>query len=513
MADSVAQDFGNMNLDKEKEVDDKRPTPRAELEVTIQGLVARGNHLNNEVETYIAAVLEKQRFGKVYNPVEYRNLRNDMRNELAFLKKLAVSNMDEEKARHYIVSSNLLYYEALWAAAKRTSGIQSFRKYFFWNRHKAPAGKKTTKGVSLAKGGSQGVKNKTSALVDIVAEEGAEWVRVSTVSEKRILFDLAKLGWVNDSDSDEDDDMPAPPEDDDDDEDQIDVVRNARDLARAARANPVRGRPPKVRFVLTRISAGTTPAIDMIINKIRATGAIVQCGSEIPPALSIDAVLRRLLIDRSRALSETLNIDCTVLLALISDISHKPCPVLDWYPGEVRAQIEEEAQEHLLPTHLYPAIGAHAMVCTREAADQMNLIVQTLATDTEKLRADLLLRQGQCEKWEREKLVEEWAKLSDYVPPPNLALPITVVIPNIDTMIAGLPAVATTVASELGLLNQSIFLYGWAHGLTTLSANRGRAKQIESIINEHGLEDGESGPHIWLCGESRSLIAKHGRRK
>ncbi|KAI5369113.1 hypothetical protein AA0117_g3449 [Alternaria alternata] len=513
MSDSVAQDFSNMKLE-EKTDNDKMPTPRAELEVTIQGLVARGNHLNNEVETYIAAVLEKQKVGKVYNPVEYRNLRNDMRNELAFLKKLAGSNMDEEKARHYIVSSNLLYYEALWAAAKRTSGIQSFRKYFFWNRHKAPGGKNTTKGVSLAKG-SQG-KSKTSALVDIVAEEGAEWIRVSTVSEKRILFDLAKLGWVNDSDSD-DEDMPAPPEDDDDDEDQIDVVRNARELARAARANPVRGRPPKVHFVLTRISAGKTPAIDMIINKIRATGAIVQCGEDIPPALSIDAVLPRLLIDRSRALSDTLNIDCTILLALISDISHKPCPILDWYPGEVRAQIEEEAVEHLLPTRLYPAIGAHPMVCTREAADQMNLIVQTLATDTEKLRADILLGQGDCASWSRERLVEEWSNLSDYPPHPHLALPIVIKTPNIDTLIASLPSVAATVAAELespsGLLNQSIFLYGWAEGLTTLSANRGRAKQIDNIINEHGLKDGEAGPHIWLCGESRSLIAKHGRRK
>jgi hypothetical protein len=89
---------------------------------------------------------------------------------------------------------------------------------------------------------------------------------------------------------------------------------------------------------------------------------------------------------------------------------------------------------------------------------------------------------------------------------------------NIDAITANLPAVATTVADELsmspsGHLNKSIFLYGWAEGLTTLSANRGRAKQIENIINEHGLKDGEAGPHIWLCGESRSLIAKHGRRR
>jgi hypothetical protein len=99
-----------------------------------------------------------------------------------------------------------------------------------------------------------------------------------------------------------------------------------------------------------------------------------------------------------------------------------------------------------------------------------------------------------------------------------LALPIVVKTPDIDTIIASLPSVAATVVAELlespsGLLNQSIFLYGWAEGLTTLSANRGRAKQIDNIINEHGLKDGEAGPHIWLCGESRSLIAKHGRRK
>jgi hypothetical protein len=42
MSDSVAQDFSNMKLE-EKTDNDKMPTPRAELEVTIQGLVARGN--------------------------------------------------------------------------------------------------------------------------------------------------------------------------------------------------------------------------------------------------------------------------------------------------------------------------------------------------------------------------------------------------------------------------------------------------------------------------------------
>ena len=335
MTENISRDLSSLDLDAE--TTSRNNDPSADLEATIQGLVERGKLLHDEVETYVAAVLAKQKVGKVYNPVEYRNLRNDMKNELAFLKKLVGSTMDEEKARHYIVSSNLLYYEALWSAAKRSYGLQSFRKYFFWDRHKAPTGKSTVNGLSLKKGSQ--AKNKTSALVDIVAEEGMEWIRVSTVSEKRLLFDLAKLGWMNDSDSD--DDMPDAQasnlEDEEDDEDQVDVVRNARELARAAKANPIRGRPPKVRFVLTRITAGKTPAIDVIMNKIRATGAVVQSASEIPPPVPLDTVLSQLLVDRSRAMSHTVNIDCTILLALISDISHKPCPILDWYVPWVRS--------------------------------------------------------------------------------------------------------------------------------------------------------------------------------
>jgi hypothetical protein len=252
--------------------------------------------------------------------------------------------------------------------------------------------------------------------------------------------------------------------------------------------------------------------VDTIIAKIRATGAIVECAEDIPPAQPLQAVLDDLLVDRTRALSDTLNIDCTVLLALVSDISHKPCPILDWYPSEVQAQIKEEAGENLLPTHLYPAIGSHSMVCTQEAANQMNLIVDTLATDEEKRRCQLLIAQGDCRACSSEELVAEWAGMSDHPVPAGFTLPIKVVPSQIDTLAEQLPAAARKLQGEMSRLNASIFFYGWAEGITTLSSNRARARQIEHAINQYGLGDGESGPHIWLCGESRSLIAKHGRR-
>lgn len=153
------------------------------------------------------------------------------------------------------------------------------------------------------------------------------------------------------------------------------------------------------------------------------------------------------------------------------------------------------------------------MVTTQEAADQMNLIVDTLATDKEKTRANILLAQRDRENVSPDDLLKEWLELSDHPAPEGFQLPIRVEPSNIKERIGGLPAVAKKVEAELGPLNTSIFFYGWSTGLTTLSSNRARAKQIERVINETGLKDGEAGPHVWLCGESRSLIAKHGRRK
>ena len=251
--------------------------------------------------------------------------------------------------------------------------------------------------------------------------------------------------------------------------------------------------------------------IDAVLSKIRATGAILQCANEIPPSPPLSQVLPNLLVDHSRGLSETLNMDCTILLALISDISHKHCPILEWYPTEVCAQIIEEEKEKLLPTHLYPAIAAHPMVCTQEAAEQMLLIVNTLATDTEKVRANILLAQDEYQNSSPTQLMQAWESLSDHAVPEGFTLPIRIVPSQLDSY--KLPKVADQIGRELSPLNKAIFFYGWAEGLTTLSSNRARARQIDTIINEHGLEDGEAGPHIWLCGESRSLIAKQGRRR
>jgi len=255
--------------------------------------------------------------------------------------------MSEVKLRQYVVSSNVLYYEALWNAAKRSSGILAFRKYY--NCKSAPKNK------GLRPKGSRN-KNKDTALVDIVAENGMEWIRVSTISEKRLLFDLAKLGWQNDSDTD--DDIPQSTNwEDDDDEDQVEIVKTARELVRAARANTVQGRVPKVTIILTRITAGKTKAIDKVLSDMRATGATLQFADQVPPTPDFSEALPQMLVDRSRAMSDIVNIDCTILLALVSDISHKPCPILDWYNGEVSDPSQYPCSQNRLRANVH-ALGS-----------------------------------------------------------------------------------------------------------------------------------------------------------
>lgn len=94
----------------------------------IRDLVKSCVVLNVEIEQYVRAVEANQKLARIPSPVEYRALRNDFKKELSFLLKIVLSNLPEEKARNYIVSSNFVYYEALWETAKRSSGLLSFRK-------------------------------------------------------------------------------------------------------------------------------------------------------------------------------------------------------------------------------------------------------------------------------------------------------------------------------------------------------------------------------------------------
>ena len=407
-----------------------------------------------------------------------------------------------------------------------------FNKRFYWD-------------TPVARPADGSKPRKRSALVDIVAEDGEEWIKVSTITETRLLFEKAKAGWEaagSDSDSEEEegDDMTngcrgrahnAPSNNDSDsdiDDDRVELLKMAEDLQRAAKKVRIRYKHPRIRFVLPKIIEGHNPAIDAILADIRATGAAVQCASSHPPLSSymngtthapdyvpngdpLTSIFSRLVIDPLIHLTSTLNIDCTILLALISDLSHSSLSPSPTFHRAIRRQIDLEASERLLPSSLYPAMNGRDLVCTSIAARRMREIVVQIGTPSEKIRAELLLGEGDAGNGKPgEGLRAGFKSASEYDVPDDWKLPIKVVDGAYD--LDHLPAVARKVEAELTEINRSVFLYGWASGWTTVSSNRTVAKAIESIVEADGEEEDE-GPRLWLCPTARSLVGKEkGRR-
>lgn len=420
----------------------------------------------------------------------------------------------------------------MWDAAKSSAGLVTFSKRFFW---------------ALPPSSSKGVTEpeKASVLVDIVAQGGLEWVKVSTITETRLLFDLAKAGWeAADSSSEassenEDGGFPAPdlaagghsPLSNS----SIELVRLAVDLRRASRANLLRYRRPSIRFVLPKIPTYPSPPIGTILSQILATGATIECGPSSLPYQSLDgnsspfsspnrcSVFEKLLPNPHSSLTPTLNVDCTILLALISDLSHSPrTPHSPTHHQAITRQITLEVSDPLLPDSLYPAMEGRDLVCTAEAARRMREIVQQIGTETECQRAWLLFghetSDGDVNKpslTDRSIIHALLAAQSEYDVPSSLRLPIRVISAHISMQ--KLPPIARAVAAELTAINRSVFLFGWEAGMTTVSSNRTVAKVIEGIIGEEnerrGGEDIIQGPEIWLCSTARSLVGKEkGRR-
>lgn len=184
------------------------------------------------------------------------------------------------------------------------------------------------------------------------------------------------MGWQNDSDSNSDESLDKTNGDQSstkslDDDDSLEILRDAHKLARAAKANPIRGQTPRVRFVMTRLSSGRVKEIDANLWKIRATGALVQCFDDIPENVDLDAALLRMQPEPTPPISHVLNVDYTILRGLVSDISHYECTPDDKV-RIVRESIEAELAVKFLPAVLYPTIKSAPMVCINEIVEQLN---------------------------------------------------------------------------------------------------------------------------------------------
>lgn len=556
---------------------DKDETDAEASAPTVEELIERSQTLLDELQAF-KQHLEDQRLD---TRVELATFRSSVKSELTSLKRLAARNASQQdssviiddddlegvtvsKNLHSLRSSNVPFLEALWATAKRSRGVVAFSKRFYW-QVPAQTEIEKAKGSTRANGGKQKWKNghapvpssrgagrnKRYASVEIVADGGAEWIKISSMSQKRLLFELAAQGWPSSSeDGERDNDKEV------DDKDKSSLVRMAEGLIRASKATRYRYRHPRIRFVLSKVVEGEVPQIDSILNSVRRMGITVETISDTPDTMHPDfnppispEILCRLSPDPFPVFTATLNIDCTILLALASDLSHtepKSLTPQPWHHRALLHQMEREHEETLLPSVMYPAMGGKKLVCTEEAAVRMREIVETIGTPTEKARTALLLGDhytlGKGEtKSLRSILINEMQQLSDHPVPSEWQLPIRIVSKdseNVKTTIDIPEDLAALVEAQLTSINQSVFMFGWRNGYTTLSSNRTVARQIERVVDEW-LDDRErleqesrgangakqlsmkvtesmdepNGPDIWLCGTSRSLIGKEKGRK
>jgi hypothetical protein len=515
-------------------------------------------NLLSEIDTYQSLLASTLR-----NPqlVEARQFRSNVNSELKMLEKLerqmksatitsASGDAQEEEGAeldlevekrllHALRSSNLPFYQSVWNIAKGTcSGLTALGKRFYWDEkeHSKTGEKAAEKNDGVGQGEKQPNKDKrNSVFVDIVSDDGAEWVKVSTVTQDRLLFEMAKNCWEWENDSEDEmegeDTMERVKVEGrmlpmtrrtrnmygDDGDDKLELIRLAVDLRKAADATLVGYKHPRIRVVLPRIEQGNIDEIDDIIEEMRSWGMDVDCKKSLK--LTTHSGLEHLLPHPFKKFTSTLNVDCTLLLAMVSDLSHfKDIPPEPHFHRAILRQIEVEKQKPLLPTELWPAMGDHKLVCTKEAAGRMREIVETIGTETEKTRTQIMMGDSPYGRLDHTAMIQKFQELSDYEVPTGWKLPISVV--EVQSTFdsthkhGNIPPVDQELANELSDINYSVFMYGWFNNLTTISSNRTINKQIESTVEKHRNGDPSlEGPKVWICDTARSLVGKDKDRK
>jgi hypothetical protein len=397
-----------------------------------------------------------------------------------------------------------------WDAIKRTHGLMAFRRRFSGNT------------------------SKLGTTVDAVVENGTEWVKVSVVTEKKLIYQMAQEGWNPDDSTDEDSDAS------DGENTGIGIVKTASQLVKAARSNRCNTRIPRVRLALPNLTEGRIEAIDKLLNRIRCLGTskkqegdveiIVDCSNSkfletpIPPlAMAFANMFRDTNLDR---LTTIVNLELTILLSLASDIAHAVVEPKEWYSMQTLSHLEDEAHapgERL--QIVYNALRGRRLECTYEVAREFCNIVDDLGTDTTKIRAAIMfgwkdiqegiqiLRHSQSPRSNGsghdevatdnqsthaapKNQLDGWRQLSTYPVPDDLQFPILMIGEDgfddkdyASLIEAGkLPPVASKVWEKLDRpYNRSCHLWGWMQDITTVSANSLNTRLVDATVDKVSL--------------------------
>ncbi|KXJ95677.1 hypothetical protein Micbo1qcDRAFT_157700, partial [Microdochium bolleyi] len=193
-----------------------------------------------------------------------------VRAETDVLERAARDIEADSLAAHRIHSTNLPFLEAVWDTAKRARDIVKMRHAVSSKKPRKQLLAPGTRIVRLE--GDSRASRDCNIIIDLVADSGHSWYKVSSMTNKRLLYDMAKEAiYCGDSSGDESDSPGAKPEGgimlDGVPLDEIDIplVKLAKNLADAAQGYRIRSRSPDVYLVLPRMMRGEHPQIDKIL--------------------------------------------------------------------------------------------------------------------------------------------------------------------------------------------------------------------------------------------------------
>jgi hypothetical protein len=510
----------------------------------LASLTARATDLLQEIQNF-EAFLQKQKIQD--SAVELRHFKKNVQTEIKTLARVCTpagphepENQDgEREARnlHLLQSTNLTFYEAVWDVAMRSRGVVVLGKM-------VPRGSK-----SEANDYSDATQKKTIS-VDLITDDGLAWVKVSTIKKDRILFDIAKAGWegygqcANTEQSSLEHSFEKP---------DLRLCRLARDLHAASLQTRVSYRHPSVCLVLPEITKGESEDIDAVLQDIRAIGVTVECARRSKLVASERHSLianpkgrfEMMLPSPPEPLTKILNIDSTVLISLISDISHcRPSALPDpqvisaekrSFHKAILQQIAEEEASALLPTELYPALISRKLVCTVQAAARVNQIVDTMGSSTERVRASILFSRGKYAGLDEMKSRQELGRLSIHRVPDELSVAITQINftpeeafskSQVEQLVFPASIVMRAAYSmNWSTTNESVLLYGWCENIATVTSNQIVAGRLVQAINKaldnkereaaiaegvvNGRQEVFRGPRIRIIRTARSLIGRN----
>ena len=380
--------------------------------------------------------------------------------------------------------------------------------------------------------------------VDAVVDSGGTWVKFISISSKTLEYQVVAEGWASEPE-DEDGDGEGEADEGLGHTEFADTVKK---IIRAARWNHCH----KVHLILPGLQEGKSESVDRMIhyfrNKIGGEDVSVRVScagsaflTETPPP--IDSAVSALIEDRDPLVSddcgqltETVNLDPSVLVALVTDLHHGPISLQPEAQQHIiaRSLLDHEtdnnelvARQDILPAVLYPALRGRQLVCTRSAVAYFRKLIDAISTHSEETRASFILPPSEPSEPSttlepsaasepsttpsppptpatRRHNLQTWSTIPV---PPDLHLPIHIVpdltLPDIPPLIAAgaLPPMALAVARDLSPLNRAVYCHGWARRLTTVTGHRGIERQVRLSLARHWMRGGDGGGNGGVDGD------------